>query len=218
MIEHPTDDLGLYALGLLDREERAAITRHLSTCDTCRRELEAYDATVASLADGVQAPAPAEVREAIVARHRPRLWRGWQLLPLAASLVLAIALVASLAALQQERAARDDYGRALAALASGGRIVALSAKDGGARGAIVQARDGSTYLVLDLPPAPSGKGYEAWVIHGGTPRPAGMAPAPSGVVVMQIHEVNSGDVAAITLEDAAGVQAPTTEPLLLGQL
>ena len=39
MTEHPTDDLGLYALGLLDEDERRAIAQHLPTCPTCRAEL-----------------------------------------------------------------------------------------------------------------------------------------------------------------------------------
>ena len=32
MNQHPTDDLGLYALGLLEEDERRAIAQHLATC------------------------------------------------------------------------------------------------------------------------------------------------------------------------------------------
>jgi len=218
MNQHPTDDLGLYALGLLEEDERRAIAQHLATCAACRAELATHEATVAALGEAVAAPASTTARDAIVARHRRRWPVGRPAFAYLASLVLVGALVASLAALVQERTMRDDYGRALAAVAAGGRVIAMQSETG-ARGAIVVSRDGPSYLVLELPAPPSGKAYEAWVIRDGAPRPAGMAPLLSGVITMPIHELlRDGDVAAITLEDQAGAQLPTTNPLLLGRV
>jgi hypothetical protein len=46
-----------------------------------------------------------------------------------------------------------------------------------------------------------------------------MAPTLTGVVTMPLHEaLRAGDSAAITLEDLAGAQAPTTTPVLIGEV
>jgi len=216
--QHPTDDLGLYALGLVAGDERHAIEPHVAGCDVCAAELAAHRSTLAALAD-TTAPAPAGMRDRIVAAHRrPRL--GLPAIAYAASIALAVALVASLVVLTHERTARDEYARTLAAVAGGARVVPLDTQAGSAaRGSVVLSREGPAYLVLQLPASPPGKAYEAWVIRAGVPIPAGMAPAGRGVITMQLHEaLRAGDTAAITLEDAAGAQAPTTGPVLVGQV
>ena len=218
MTPHPTEDLGLYALGFLEQAEREAIGRHLRSCATCRAELATHESTLAALAqESAVAPVP-DMRGRIVASHRARPLGGRPAFAYAVALVLALALVVSLASLSQERALRADYAQALDAVAGGARVVSLEAKgDARARGAVVLAPGGVTYLVLDLPAPPPGKAYQAWVIRGGTPSPAGMAPARSGVVTMELHEVaRPGDTAAVTLEDAGGARLPTTAPVLVG--
>ncbi len=61
--------------------------------------------------------------------------------------------------------------------------------------------------------APSGKTYEAWVIEGDTPRPAGLF--AGGCRSVQLQEpLASGNTVAVTLEDEGGVDSPTTDPLL----
>jgi len=220
MTEHPTEDLGLYALGLLDQSERAAIDRHLATCDTCRAELASYQSTTRALTQDVSVVAPAHLRDRIVARHRRGRGFSLPVFAYAASALLAVALVVSLLTLSQERTMRDDYARALSAVAGGARVVALDAKGSAdLRGAVVLSREGTAYLVLQLPTPPPGKAYEAWVIRGGIATAAGMAPTMSGVITMQLHDaLRPGDAAAITLEDAAGAQQPTTTPVLIGQI
>jgi anti-sigma factor RsiW len=47
---HPLDDLELYALGLLEDEDRARIDAHLATCDACLRRAGEAEETAASLA------------------------------------------------------------------------------------------------------------------------------------------------------------------------
>jgi len=134
--------------------------------------------------------------------------------------VLAVALVVSFNAFLHERALRDDYARALSAVATGARVVPLQPQaDAPLRGALVLPRDGVAYLVLALPPPPAGKAYEAWVIRGGVATAVGMAPVLTGVITMELHEqLRVGDATAITLEDAAGAQAPTSAPLLVGEV
>jgi hypothetical protein len=179
------------------------------------------------LAEAAARPAPAGLRERIVARHRRRRLFG---LPAPLPAALAFALVAlvvlplSLVAMQTraelERAQvqRDEYVQVLAAVAAGGQILPMKASAGtSGRGTLVVARDGQAYLIIELPEPPAGKAYEAWVIRGGAPLRAGMAPARSGVVTLRLdHPLRPGDIAAVTLENAAGVDRPTADPLLVG--
>ncbi|MGH3035529.1 MAG: anti-sigma factor, partial [Gaiellaceae bacterium] len=68
----------------------------------------------------------------------------------------------------------------------------------------------ATLVVSGLERAPSGKTYEIWVIKGETPRPAGLFDdAERRTAVALTRPVSGGDVVAVTLEVAGGVQAPT---------
>ncbi len=219
MTEHPTDDLGLYALGLLEPKERVAIELHLATCDQCRADLAAHEATVAALAEGAATVPRGDLRERVVARHRRRSLVSFPRLAFAATAVLALALAGSLLSLTQERAVKDEYAQALAAVAAGSRVVPLEAKGTAGRGVLVLPRSGVSYLVLELPAPPEGKVYEAWLIRGGEPRPMGLAPVRAGIVTMPLHgDVRPGDVAAVTIELAGGVELPTSAPILVGMI
>lgn len=231
MTDHVADDdLALYAAGILDDADRAAVARHLDGCAACRASLERAERVAWSLAAAAVRPAPASLRERIVARHRRRgiVERLGLPTPLPAALgfavialiVLPLSLVAaqSRAELERERALRDEYARVLTAVAAGGQVFAMRPSAGvSGRGTLVIARDAQAYLVLELPEPPAGKAYEAWVIRGGEPVRAGMAPARSGVVIVRLdHPLRPGDIAAVTLEIAAGVDRPTSDPLLVG--
>jgi anti-sigma factor RsiW len=48
--EHVFDLLPCYALGILDEAETLLVSRHLSQCAVCRRELESYSDTPSRLA------------------------------------------------------------------------------------------------------------------------------------------------------------------------
>ena len=220
MNEHPTDDLSLYALGLVDAGEREAIARHLATCAICREELRSHEATLATLGEAAELEAGRAMRERIVQRERRGSWRGLPRVALALSFVAAVVFaalaVASVRQLDELRAQRDEYARVLTEVAEGARIVALTTKTNG-RAALVVPRDGQPMLVLDLPAPPAGKQYEAWVIRGGTPIRAGLAPQREGVVLVPLStSVAAGDVAAVTLELAGGVDQPTSDPVVAG--
>jgi hypothetical protein len=220
MNEHPTNDLALYALGLVDDRERATIARHLLGCAACREELRSHEATLAALSEGVERESARALRERIVSRERGRGALAWPRLVLAASFVAAVVLVAfaalSLRQLDEMRAQRDDYARALAQVADGARIVTLQTKTTG-RAALVIPQNGQPTLLLDLPTPPSGKQYEAWVIRGGTAVRAGEVPTREGVVTVPLTQtVAPGDLAAVTLEVAGGVDQPTSDPIVVG--
>jgi hypothetical protein len=71
------------------------------------------------------------------------------------------------------------------------------------------------YLILDLPAAPAGKTWEAWVIHGDTPVRAGITDE-RGITTLELAApLGSGDTVAVTAEPPGGVDSPTGPPVLL---
>ena len=63
------EDLALYALGVLEGEERTALEKHLEGCASCRRELEQLRGDAALLALSTMGPKPPE-------RSKARLMRA----------------------------------------------------------------------------------------------------------------------------------------------
>jgi hypothetical protein len=196
---HVRDDLGLFALGLLEGEERAAIERHLAGCAACRADLAAEDATVAELAAAVARAPSRDLRGAILAQHRRGERRAWPVRRLLLVPALAAAVLAAVA------------------LAAVEQVVPLEPKGISGNASVIVARGGGAFLVLAMPSPPAGKAYEAWVIRDGSAIPAGLAPAGRGLLVIALDvSVLPGDVAAVTIEQAAGVRAPTSDPVLIG--
>jgi hypothetical protein len=81
----------------------------------------------------------------------------------------------------------------------------------------VNPAQGVLLVASNLQPAPAGKAYEMWVIpKGGSPQPAGMFQSgPDGTAMhMQRGRIDpNADLVAVTMEDAAGSDRPTTTPL-----
>ena len=85
-------------------------------------------------------------------------------------------------------------------------------------GRLVVGADGQAVLVLDgLDPAPAGKTYEMWIAPGGSIEEANRAgpfPGRDGAEAVRVDgTVRAGDVVAVTVEKAGGVDAPTTQPI-----
>ena len=214
-----------YALDALDDDERERFERHLAECERCTRQLAELQEAVGALALATEGPAPpASLRGRILEAARtdgtakvttfPR--RRWAL-PAVAGIAAAAACVAiglglwaaSLShSLDRERTAKTSYARALELLGSGAQAKSLT----NAEGALLVAPGGgrAALVVCDLSPAPSDKTYEAWVIKGSTPRPAGLFRGGSDCPpVLLEREVPAGATVAVTLERKGGVQKPT---------
>lgn len=231
MIErHVRDDLGAYALGALEPDERATVERHIAGCAACRADVEDYREALWKVAEAGPLPTePADLRERIVARHRSAgrsAWRSWPAaivallrrpVPALAPMALALLLVVAAAALLDARRDADAYARALAGVASG-RVVPLAPQDAQGRGALVIPERGQPYLVLELPAPPSGTTWEAWVIRGERPIAAGISDVRRGVFTIVLTQALApGDGVAVTLEQAGGVDRPTSRPVLVGR-
>lgn len=215
-----------YALDALDERDAAEYEAHLAGCDRCRDELVAFRETASALAYAVAAPEPpSDLRERIVAQavaERPNvvpLRPRWRSLPGALAAAAACAALglgiwaASLSrSLEREQQANEEFARAAAILSDPeARRVPLS----GDYGTLVVRSTGQAALVMRaLPGAPSGKTYEAWVIEGGKPRPAGLFDGGSGPQAVVLDEpVPEGAQVAATIEEAGGVEAPRGDPV-----
>ena len=227
MSEEPHDLVAPYALDALDDHERAAFERHLDECADCRAELANLQEATTALAYAESAEPPPALRERILEATRsengkvvqfPR--RRW-LFPATAAAAAAAAVVAigvglwanSLSRdLDRERSANAGYARALQLLGGGAEVTQLADAEGG----LLVAPDGEAALVVcGLQPAPKDKTYEAWVIEGETPRPAGLFRGGGGCPpVLLERAVPKGSQVAVTLEPRGGVDQPTG-PLLV---
>lgn len=219
-----------YALDALDERDAAEYEAHLARCERCRDELTGFREVAGSLGHAVETPEPpAGLRERIVAQavaERPNvvpLRPRWRSLPSALTAVAAAAAIgfgiwsASLSrSLEAERNANDEFARAAAILADpAARRVPLT----GDYGTLVVRSTGQAALVMRrLPKAPAGKTYEAWVIEGGKPRPAGLFEGGSGPQAVVLDEpVPEGAQVAATIEVAGGVDAPQGEAVFQSQ-
>ena len=228
MTEHPLDDLAAYSLGVLEADEQQAISAHLAGCDSCRGEAAALAETAWRVAETAGRETPAHLRSAIVERARrdaasvaparPSFWSTlFRPVPLMVPLAMAAVLVIALVGYGSARRDADRYAVALAAVA-GAKVVPLAATTAavaGMRASLVIPDSGAKpYLILDLPAAPAGKTWEAWVIRGDVAARAGITDA-RGVTTLELGApLAPGDVVAITAEPQGGVDTPTGAPVL----
>jgi anti-sigma factor RsiW len=220
-----------YALDALGEADAAEYEAHLRHCERCREELASFQETATALAYAAPpAEPPLALRERIleqarserpnVATLRPR----WSVRAASAAAAVAAAVAVGVgiwaaglsSSLADERAAGDRLEEATQVLAQPG---ADHIPVEGADGTLVVAPTGKAALVLSgLEPAPDGKTYEAWVIEGRTPRPAGIFEVPGGSIVFQLERsVPAGAIVAVTLEPEGGVEEPTGRALFMAE-
>ena len=90
----------------------------------------------------------------------------------------------------------------------------------GARGQVMTTGDGPAVLVArDLPPAPDGQVYEAWVLRDGVPQPAGLfEPVGEPAAAAIEAPLEGADAVAVTLEPDGGSPMPTSDVILTAPL
>jgi len=232
--EQFAENLALYALGMLQGEERAALETHLEGCAGCRRELEQLRGDMALMALSTAGPVPPrrarqrlieavarEPRQAAVAAART--W--WALVPWVVAVAMAVGLVAlwlqnsnlqrTIAGLQDQTAqqmaelqrARDVVSTLTATNAM--RVTLVAAKTPPQpQGKAIYVRDRASliFLASNLQALPPQKAYELWLI------PTSGAPIPAGVFKPDAH----GSAAVVEPPLPPGVQAKafaiTVEP------
>lgn len=232
---------GAYALGAIDRDEELAIGEHLATCDQAHaeaRELIGVAALVPGSLDPVPPSAglrdrlmatieqtPQEGRPAVAPEPAPsvvesaprRPW--WQLNPLPAGLAaVALAAVVGLGgwnlALTQQLADRDAALRAVAA------ADAAYAVSGSAGSGWVLESDGRAIFLADrLAALPADRIYELWLIDaGGAPVAVGVLDEVEEPTIVTLERALGGASAFAVTVESERVEAPTSEPVLVGTL
>jgi hypothetical protein len=227
----------LYALGVLEGEEKAEIDEHLGRgCENCRRglaEARAFNAVLLSIG-------PTEVPNrrlrhrllASIGYERPGwFWTGM----LAAALMFALALwmgtqerersnqlADARKTLLQVTGERDRLNQALRFLSDPDTQPASFGKGQQAppRGYVfMHPQLGVMLIASNLPAAGSGKTYEMWMIPKvGAPRPAGLFQSDGmrGLYILNGPlDLAALNAVAVTLEPEAGSAAPTTTPIIV---
>jgi anti-sigma-K factor RskA len=214
-----------YALDALDADERARFERHLAECERCSAQLAELQEAAGALAFAAEGPEPPpslrgrileSARAESPAKVVPFPRRRWALPAVAAFAAAAACLAVGLGiwasslsrSLDRERSAKASYARAVELLGGGAQVKTLADAEGGL---LVTPGGGDAALVVcGLSPAPPGKTYEAWVIEGKTPLPAGLFRGGGGCPpVLLDRKVPAGAIVAVTLERKGGVQKPT---------
>ncbi|MBV9608621.1 MAG: anti-sigma factor [Acidobacteria bacterium] len=196
------EDLALYALGLLEGNERGALEQHLATCSSCRRELEQLRGDMGLLALEAVGPAPPQrsrkrLLEAIAFGARPRevqtRTRWWTWAPVVASILLAVVGVAlwrensqqkrRIDALQTEisqSAATLEHAKMVIAMLESPDAVRVSLSPGQTspqphgKAMYLPHKGALIFMASNMPAAPPAKTYEVWLVPmSGAPLPAG---------------------------------------------
>lgn len=201
------------ALSALDAAEERALNEHLKNCSECRRELESWQATAAtlSLAANPDEPSP-QVRERILSEVRKDLsstpkvipfttparrniWRSFGSLGAIAAVILIAALIIGIIVLwQQNRALQNQLARANEFVelvnTPGARVSELTGSDPvlSATAKLAYNRTGHAILMASkLPSVPQGKAYQLWFIVRNKPPVPGrtFVPDSSGTAVLK---------------------------------
>lgn len=226
------------ALSALDAAEAQALNEHLENCAECRRELDEWHATAASLAltANRQEPSPA-VRDRILSEVRKEMeppqvipfratsrniWSSFGSLGAMAAVVIVTALIVALVVLWRQNQAIQEqlaHSKEFVELVTtpGARVSDLRGLDQAAGATATLAYDQSGHVMLmanKLPNLPQGKAYQLWFIDGKKPPMPGRTFVPDnagkGTLKDQMPpEALGAQIFAITVEPAGGVPAPT---------
>jgi anti-sigma-K factor RskA len=233
------DHYELYALGVAEEPERTEIRAHLDrNCEVCMAEMKQSRQLGALLAGGSPTAAPpARLRRRILAsagvEHRGIGWIA------ALAGVSALSLCAALYFSGRER----DFSEQARVLREQARsqgieltrlneafailngadttVTTFGDKQPKPKGkAFVNPSMGVLLIATGLPPAPKGKMYELWMIpKKGNPAPAGMFQSGSDASAMYTHrgwvDMSNTAAIAVTMEVEAGVDAPTSTPIIV---
>jgi hypothetical protein len=235
--EELRDSFELYALGLLDGEEKDEMDAHLSRgCPTCRKALNnalAVNALLLSLPAEARPPARLKRRVLASVGVKRRSW-GW-VPALAAVLLLVVAVWLGFEERQREselaaarlniRQVSDQRDRMLQAFAFLNQPETQQVGFGKGQPApprgnvFVNPRSGVLLIASNLPQLTAGKTYQMWVIpKSGAPRPAGLFQSTEAGTAFHILsgpvDVAALGAVAVTVEPESGSPAPTTTPLI----
>ena len=231
------DHYELYTIGLADEPERSEIRSHLNReCEVCMEGMRRARETAALVGAAAPAAAPsAKLRRRILASAGFEQPRGFGWAPALAG-ALAFSLIACVYFAGRQRDVARELDRVTSisrrqnmdltrlneafSIINGADTRVSTFGDGQSKppsGKIFASpSQGVLLIATNLPQAPAGKAYEMWLIKAGKPVRAGMFQSASDGTAMHVQRGRvdpNSDLVAVTLEDEAGVDAPTTTPL-----
>lgn len=232
------DDFELYALGLLDDEERVRLETHLGTgCERCGKALSnAMTLNAAILAGAAQQEPSRGLRNKVATTltgraSAPRLQWAWAALT-AIAVITATSFFAQV--LEKDRQLAEARalleGSQLDAARVSNALNLLS--DPATRKAsvaqstanyFINAQRGVLLIASNLRPVAQGRTYQMWVLpKGKAPQPAGLFQAAQrgSTIHLFMGPVNLLDTEAFAVseEPDSGSSAPTTTPQLIAPL
>lgn len=230
------DDLtAVYALGALAGEERLWFEAYLAEHPELNAEVEELGsvADLLALAPSEQEP-PSGLRRSVLKgvgappevvngepRRRSRRTETRHRLLKPEMLAAAAAFVAVVGMLLWNASLRDQNGDLRGEIVER-RTVQMegSGLASGAGGELLIRDEGRAVLVAsELPPAPEGEVYEAWVIRDSVPEPAGFFEPRDGNAATTVEgSVKGAQAVAVTLEPEGGSPMPTSDPILVAPL
>jgi anti-sigma-K factor RskA len=235
-------DYLLYALGTLEEPERSELRAHLNRgCENCTAGLREARALAFGIGSTVEGPAPpSRLRTRILAAAGVAPQKRWSwftaLVTAAAATVAAFALFLYQQKIHRQETAlmRIEIERSNVEASALREALALiqapetrevtfgQGQPAPPRGRVFFHPTGVLLIASNLPKPPEGKTYEMWIIRGGTPAPAGLfSPNDRGNALHLFHPSAppaTSDVVAVTVENSAGVAAPTSTPIIVAPL
>jgi anti-sigma-K factor RskA len=230
----------LYALGVLEPEERLEIAAHLARgCPNCERGVNRALMTNAGiLSFAPDAAPPKRLRKRVLASvglERPAWgWiAGWG--AVTAGLLIATLWYSTIDRQRTEELAiaRRQAVEANAALARVQQVIDfLNAPDtrqvsfGAGQPAPPRGRvllnpaKGVMFIATNLPALPRGRTYEMWVIpKGGAPKPAGLFQSDERGNAVHVQpgpvDLATTSAVAVSVEPESGSAAPTSQPIII---
>lgn len=224
----------LYSIGVAEEPECGEIRGHLKReCEVCMQGIKRAREVVALLGSTAPPAAPsAGLRRRILASVsvEPRRF-GWAPF-LAAALALALFAAVYFGGRERDLAnelarVRDQSSRQnieltrvnqAFAILTGADTTVTTFGEGQPKPkgkVFVSPSQGVLLIAGNLPPAPVGKAYEMWFIKGGKANAAGLFhAAPDGSAMhIQRGSIENIEAVAVTLENEAGADQPTSTPL-----
>ena len=232
----------LFALGLADEPERSEIREHLNRgCEVCMAEIRRAIGLTALVGATAEPAAPSRKlrRRILASTGYEQSYLGWLTLAGAAALLACFAAVyfsgrenqfAHEAETLREQVRRQaiDLTRVNEAFAilvgPETTVTTFGAGPAPPKGKVfVNPARGVLLIASNLPPAPSGKIYEMWLISkAGKAAPAGLFQSQTDGSAMHIErgpvDVAAAGAVAVTIENQGGAQQPTSTPLFVAAL
>lgn len=224
------DVFELYALGVLDGEEKSQVEQHLARgCETCQASLrEALAVNALVMASVKQVAPPSGLKRRVLAGFGVERGRWGWLGAFAAALMAVVAVWLSVEERHREgelaearrqviavTGERDQLNRAFNFLnqPETKQVNFGSGQQQPPRGNVfINPRLGVLLIASNLPALPSGKTFEMWVVpsKNGAPHPAGLFQATQGTGMNILPgAVDSLYAVAVSIEPEAGAQTPS---------